>query len=141
MATDGIYDAVVIGSGPNGLCAGIRLEQAGRKVLIREAQPTIGGSCRSAALTLPGFTHDICATVQALACVSPFMKSLPLEEHGLELVYPPASYAHPLDDGTAAIAERTVEATAATLGQDRDAYIRKLDPFAKKWNELAPELL
>src|SRR5689334_15727839 len=141
MANDGIYDAVVIGSGPNGLCAGIALAQAGRKVLIREAQPTIGGSCRSAALTLPEFTHDICATVQALACVSPFMKSLPLAQHGLELVYPPAAYAHPLDDGTAAIAERALEATAATLGQDGDAYLSKLGPFAQKWNELAPDLL
>src|SRR6185437_15302825 len=93
MAMDGTYDAVVVGSGPNGLCAAITLAQAGRKVLVRESQPTIGGSCRSAELTLPGFTHDICSTVQALASVSPMIKSLPLAQYGLELIEPPAAYA------------------------------------------------
>src|SRR5690242_19038321 len=141
MAMDGTYDAVVIGSGPNGLCADIELARAGRKVLVREAQPTIGGSCRSAALTVPGFTHDICATVQALACVSPFMKSLPLAEHGLELAYPEAAYAHPLDDDSAAVAERTLDATAATLGVDGEAYQKHLGRFARKWDQLAPDLL
>src|SRR5436305_6286213 len=109
MASDASFDAVVIGSGPNGLCAAIALAQAGRSVLVRERAATIGGSCRSAELTLRGFVHDVCSTVQALARVSPFMKSLPLEKHGLELVYPPAGYAHPLDDGSAAVAERSHE--------------------------------
>ncbi len=93
------YDAIVVGAGPNGLSAAITLAQAGRSVLVREANATIGGSCRSAELTLPGYLHDICATVQALALASPFLRGLPLAEHGLELVYPRASYAHPLDDG------------------------------------------
>src|SRR5579884_3678501 len=94
------YDAVIVGSGPNGLCAAIALAQRGLKVLIREAADAIGGSCRSAQLTLPGFVHDICATVQVLAKASPFMRLLPLGEHGLDLIYPPAAYAHPLDDGS-----------------------------------------
>ena len=141
MANDASYDAVIIGAGPNGLCAGIALAQAGRKVLIREANSTIGGSCRSAELTLPGFTHDVCSTVQALARVSPFMKSLPLEKFGLEMVYPPAAYAHPLDGGTAAIAEPSLEETAKTLGPDGSAWIKRLAPFVQVWDELSSDLL
>jgi phytoene dehydrogenase-like protein len=141
MANDASYDAVVIGAGPNGLCAAIALAQAGRKVLIREANQTIGGSCRSAELTLPGFIHDVCSTVQALARVSPFMKSLPLEQYGLEMVYPPAAYAHPLDDGTAAVAERSLEDTARTLGPDGQAWIDHLKPYVDVWEELSSDLL
>src|SRR5436305_7624677 len=141
MANDASYDAVVIGAGPNGLCAAIALAQAGRKVLIREANQTIGGSCRSAELTLPGFIHDVCSTVQALARVSPFMKSLPLEQYGLEMVYPPAAYAHPLDDGTAAVAERSLEDTARTLGPDGQAWIDHLSPYGNVWEELSSDLL
>src|SRR5829696_10453824 len=100
------YDAIVIGSGPNGLAAAITLAQAGRSVLVREANGTIGGSCRSAELTLPGYTHDVCSTVQALAVASPFMRSQPLAEHGLELCYTKGEYAQPMDDGTAAVAYR-----------------------------------
>src|SRR6188472_353728 len=109
------YDAIVIGAGPNGLAAAITLAQAGRSVLVREANSTIGGSCRSAELTLPGFTHDICSTVQALAIASPFMRSQPLHDHGLELVHPHAEYAHPLDDGSAGVAYRSTALTAETL--------------------------
>jgi len=141
MPTDGTYDAVVIGSGPNGLCAAITLAQAGRKVLVREAQPTIGGSCRSAELTLPGFTHDICSTVQALASVSPMIKSLPLAKYGLELIEPLAAYAHPLDDGTAAVAYRSIEQTAATLGNDAQSYMKHIGPLAEHWDELSADLL
>src|SRR5688572_33272545 len=108
------YDAIVIGSGPNGMAAAITLARAGKSVLVHEAAATPGGSCRSAELTLSGFVHDICSTVQALAVASPFMRSLPLAEHGLELVHPLAPYAQPLDDGPAAIAERSVDDTAKT---------------------------
>src|SRR3954452_7648411 len=97
------YDAIVIGSGPNGLATAITIAQAGKSVLVREANSAIGGSCRSAELTLPGFVHDVCSTVQALAVASPFMRSVPLREHALELVHPGAPYAQPMDDGTAAI--------------------------------------
>ena len=135
------YDAIVVGAGPNGLAAAITLAQAGRSVLVREANDTLGGSCRSAELTLPGFTHDICSTVQALALASPFLRSLPLSEHGLELVHPRASYAHPLDGGTAAVAYRSLEETASTLGRDGAAWMKLFGPLVRDWEKLAPALL
>lgn len=135
------YDAVVIGAGPNGLAAAIVLAQAGRSVLVREANATLGGSCRSAELTLPGFIHDICSTVQALAVVSPFLRSLPLAEHGLELVFPKANFAQPMDDGTAAVSYRSLEETAATLGRDGEAWKQLYGPLVRDWDKLAPELL
>jgi phytoene dehydrogenase-like protein len=135
------YDAIVIGAGPNGLAAAITLAQAGRSVLVREANASIGGSCRSAELTLPGFTHDICSTVQALAVASPFLRELPLREHGAELVYPPAEYAHPLDDGTAAVAYRSIDATAETLGPDAKAWKKLLGPIVRDFQKMLPTLL
>jgi phytoene dehydrogenase-like protein len=135
------YDAIVIGAGPNGLAAAITLAQAGRSVLVREANATLGGSCRSAELTLPGFIHDICSTVQALAIASPFLRSLPLAEHGLELVHPRASYAHPLDDGSAAVAYPSLEETAATLGRDGAAWKKLFGPIVRDWQKLVPALL
>ena len=101
-------DAVVVGSGPNGLSAAIALARAGRRVTVLEGSETIGGGCRSEELTLPGFVHDTCSTVHALALASPFLSRLPLAEHGLELVHPGAPLAHPLDDGSAALLERSV---------------------------------
>jgi phytoene dehydrogenase-like protein len=135
------YDAIVIGAGPNGLAAAITLAQAGRSVLVREANPILGGSCRSAELTLPGFTHDICSTVQALAVASPFLRGLPLHEHGLELVYPAAEFAHPLDGGTAAVAYRSIDATAETLGADARAWKALFGPLVRDWRKLLPTLL
>ena len=136
------YDAIVIGSGPNGLAAAITLARAGRSVLVREANDTIGGSCRSAELTLPGFVHDVCSTVQALALSSPFMRDTPLADHGFRLVQPPAAYAHPLDDGTAAVAYRSIEATGSTLGPADAAAWRKLfGSISDNWLNLTPALL
>jgi len=135
------HDAIVIGSGPNGLCAAIVLARAGHSVLVREGATTIGGSCRSEALTLPGFVHDTCATVQALAVASPLMRTLPLAEHGLELVHPPAPCAQPLDGGRAAVLERSVDATADSLGADGPAYRALLGPLVDHWDELAGDLL
>jgi phytoene dehydrogenase-like protein len=135
------YDAIVIGAGPNGLAAAITLAQAGRSVLVREANPSLGGSCRSAELTLPGYTHDICSTVQALAVASPFLRGLPLSQHGLELAYPAAEFAHPLDDGTAAVAYRSLEATAETLGPDGKAWKKLFGPIVRDWEKLVPALL
>ena len=107
-------DAVVVGSGPNGLAAAIALAKAGRGVSLLEGQETVGGGCRSAALTLPGFVHDTCSTVHALALASPFLSRLPLAEHGFEAVHPEAPLAHPLDDGTAVMLERSVDRTAGS---------------------------
>jgi phytoene dehydrogenase-like protein len=135
------YDAIVIGAGPNGLAAAITLAQAGRSVLVREANSSLGGSCRSAELTLPGYTHDICSTVQALAVASPFLRELPLREHGLELVYPAAEFAHPLDGGTAAVAYRSIDATAETLGPDAQAWRALFGPIVRDWRKLLPTLL
>lgn len=115
-------DAVVIGSGPNGLAAAITLARAGCSVLVLEAKATPGGGMRSMELTLPGFIHDVCSAAHPLAVASPFFQSLPLVEHGLEWVYPPAPAAHPLDDAPAVIIERSLEATGARLGIDSRSY-------------------
>jgi phytoene dehydrogenase-like protein len=133
--------AVVVGSGPNGLAAATVLAQAGRDVLVFEGSETIGGGCRSAELTLPGFVHDTCSTVHALALASPFLSSLPLARHGLELVHPAAPLAHPLDDGTAVMLERSVGATAAGLGPDERAYRRMFDPLVRDAEVLFGSLL
>jgi phytoene dehydrogenase-like protein len=134
-------DAVVVGSGPNGLAAAITLARAGRSVLVVEAAETIGGGVRSAELTLPGFVHDVCSAIHALAKASPCFRELPLAEHGLEFVDPPAPLAHPLDDGTAVMLERSVEETAAGLGPDAEAYRKMMAPLVERSGHLEPFLL
>lgn len=135
------YDAVVIGSGPNGLAAAITIAQAGRKVLVLEAADTIGGGCRSAELTLPGFVHDVCSAVHPLAAQSPFFRSLPLASHGLEWVKAESSVAHPFDDGSAALVCGSIERTAATLDSDEGAYRTLFDWMVAHWPELEPVVL
>src|ERR1700744_5985416 len=115
------YDAVVIGSGPNGLAAAILLQQNGLSVLLIEGKDTIGGGMRSAELTLPGFTHDICSAIHPLAAGSPFLTTLPLEQHGLEWIYPEIDAAHPFDDGIAALLKKSITETALALGTDEQA--------------------
>ncbi|HSN73487.1 MAG TPA: FAD-dependent oxidoreductase, partial [Anaerolineae bacterium] len=110
------YDAVIVGSGPNGLAAAITLARAGRSVLVLEGAETVGGGLRSAELTLPGFVHDPCSAFHPLGIASPLWRRLPLAEHGLAWVHPPAPLAHPFDDGTAVVVERDVVATAGQLG-------------------------
>jgi phytoene dehydrogenase-like protein len=100
------YDAIVVGSGPNGLAAAITLAQAGLAVVVYEAKDTIGGGCRTKELTLPGFLHDVCSAIHPLALDSAFFRSLPLKQYGLEMIQPLAPLAHPLDDGTAVMLER-----------------------------------
>ena len=112
------YDAVVVGSGPNGLAAAITLAREGRSVLVIEGAATPGGGMRSAALTLPGFVHDVCSAIHPLAAASPFFRTLPLEKFGVEWIHPPLPLAHPLAGGHAALVERSVEATAARLGHN-----------------------
>ena len=135
-------DAIVIGSGPNGLAAAIALAQAGRSVRVYEAQPTIGGGMRSLPLTEAGVVHDVCATVHALAAASPFLSTLPLDQFGLELAHAPAPFAHPLDDGGAVVVERSVEATAESLlGADGKAYGKLITPFVERSAQLMEALL
>ncbi len=141
MSTQTSYDAVVVGAGPNGLAAAITLARAGRSVLVVEAEATIGGGTRSSELTLPGFMHDLCSAVHPLGVASPFFRTLPLGRYGLEWLYPPAAFAHPLDDGTALVAERSLEATAAALGRDGPAYRRLMAPLAAHAHELLEDIL
>jgi phytoene dehydrogenase-like protein len=130
--------ACVIGSGPNGLTAAIMLAQAGLRTTVFEAQPTIGGSTRSAALTLPGFVHDICSAVHPWAAGSPVFASFPLAAHGLEWIQPPLPLAHPLDNGSAAVMARSLEETCARLGADGPRYRRAIGPLVRGWGDLLP---
>ncbi len=122
-------DAVVIGSGPNGLAAAVSLAQAGASVLVLEARDEIGGGTRTAELTLPGYAHDVCSAVHPMGALSPFFRTLPLLEHGLRCIHPRASVAHPLDDGPATLLYRSVEQTAAELEVDEVAYRKLLGPL------------
>ena len=134
-------DAIVVGSGPNGLAAAITLARAGCSVLVYEANATIGGGARSAELTLPGFLHDVCSAVHPLAAGSPFFKTLPLERFGLEWIQPEIPLAHPLDDGSAACLYRDIDLTAEQLSGDSRAYRRLMKPLARNWEKLANEFL
>jgi phytoene dehydrogenase-like protein len=130
--------ALVVGSGPNGLAAAIVLLQAGVEVEVREAAGHIGGGLHTEELTLPGFRHDVCASVLPLAVGSPFFRSLELP---VEWVHPAAPAAHPLDDGTAVVLERSLDATVEQLGRDGAAYRKLVEPLVENWDELAPALL
>ena len=133
----GTYDAVVVGSGPNGLAAAIELARNGRRVAVLEGRSTIGGGTRSAEITLPGFVHDLGSAIHPLGYASPFFGSLPLEDHGLEWVHPQAPLAHPLDGGEAAVLERSIEETAAALGPDAASYRRLMEPISTDAGRIA----
>ena len=135
------YDAVVVGSGPNGLAAAITLARAGCSVLVVEAAETIGGGLRSKPLTLPGFVHDVCAAIHPLAAASPFFRSLPLAEHGATWIEPDAALAHPLDNGPALLLERSLGHTGAGLGADGSAYVDLVAPLVRHWESLMDMLL
>lgn len=135
------YDAVVVGSGPNGFAAAIALAQAKLSVLLLEARDTYGGGMRSAEITLPGFTHDICSAIHPLALGSPFFSTLPLKEYGLEWIHPSAPLAHPLEDGHVAMLERSIEATGQWLGEDALAYKKLMQPLLDSWPDIFSDIL
>jgi phytoene dehydrogenase-like protein len=135
-------DAVVVGAGPNGLAAAITLARAGRSVRVLEAASTIGGGMKTEELTLPGFRHDVCATIVPLTAASPFFRSVDLVTRGAELVHPDAPLAHPLDGGRAVVLERSVEATATALGMaDGAGWRRMFGPLVDAADQLEVELL
>lgn len=135
------YDAIVVGSGPNGLAAAITMQQAGLSVLLIEAKETIGGGMRSAELTLPHFVHDVCSAIHPLAACSPVFKILPLEQHGLKFIEPIIAAAHPFDDGSAAALYRSVDQTAKGLGEDEGSYCKLMKPLVKDWPLIVTDLL
>jgi len=134
-------DAIVVGSGPNGLAAAIRMAQAGWSVTLVEGADVPGGGVRSAALTLPGHIHDICSAVYPLAVCSPFFRTLSLEKHGVEFVYPVVAMGHPFEDGSAALLHPSLEETAASLGSDGRSYQQLMEGFVARWQDLLQDLL
>jgi phytoene dehydrogenase-like protein len=136
-----VPDAVVVGSGPNGLAAAIAIARAGRSVTVYEANGEIGGGSRSRALTRPGFVHDLCSAFHPMAAGSPFFRQLSLAQHGLQWIHPDAPLVHPLDDGTAAVLERTLDRTAKGLGADGGAWLDLFAPSVTRWEELLDEVL
>ncbi|HOJ13078.1 MAG TPA: NAD(P)/FAD-dependent oxidoreductase [Deltaproteobacteria bacterium] len=133
-------DAVVVGSGPNGLAAAVTLAGAGRSVKVYEAADTPGGAVRSGQSILQGYVHDLGAAVFPMAVDTPFFRGVPMREFGLEFIFPEASVAHPLDDGTAAVLWRDPERTAAGLGPDSNRYWALMRPVLGRWDELVDDL-
>jgi phytoene dehydrogenase-like protein len=134
-------DAVVVGAGPNGLAAAIELARAGLSVSVLEAADTVGGGARSAKLTLPEFVHDVCSAIHPLGVASPFFRTLPLTDHGLAWIEPPAALAHPFDDGSAALLARSPEAAMPALGEDDERWRRLFAPFVRDTDSLLDEIL
>ena len=130
------FDAAVVGSGPNGLAAALAIQATGRRVVLYEAREKLGGGLSTDELTLPGFRHDLCSAIHPMAVASPFMRTLPLAEHGLEWVHPELPLAHPLADGPAVLLHRSVARTAQGLGGDGQAYYRFMQPLVEGWQAL-----
>jgi phytoene dehydrogenase-like protein len=135
------YDAIVVGSGPNGLAAAIVLQTEGLRVLLIEGKDTIGGGLRSEEITLPGFVHDICSAIHPLAVGSPLFSKLPLSQHGLEFIYPKFAAAHPFDDGSAALLTNSLDETALSLGKDSEHYKNLIGPLVKDWDSIINNIL
>ncbi len=134
------YDAVIVGSGPNGLAAAVALAKAGHSVKVVEGQATLGGGTRTLPLTLPGFAHDVCSAIHPLAAASPFFASLDLAKHGVEFIHSPHPLAHPLDGGRAVVLHRSIEETAEGLGRDAKKYLALVKPFVEHFEDLKPLL-
>jgi phytoene dehydrogenase-like protein len=135
------YDAVIVGSGPNGLAAAILMQQSGLQVLLLEGKDTIGGGLRTAELTLPGYLHDVCSAIHPLAVSSPYLQTLPLHQFGLEYIFPETPAAHPFDDGSVALLKNSLADTAQALGADAKAYEQLVAPLVKSWPGIAPNVL
>ncbi|HEV6955093.1 MAG TPA: NAD(P)/FAD-dependent oxidoreductase [Promicromonospora sp.] len=134
-----LLDAVVVGSGPNGLAAAVTLARAGLGVRVLEAQPTIGGGARTVRLPelSADLAFDLCSAVHPMAWASPFLRAFDLAAHGVELAAPDVAYAHPLDGGRAGIAHRDLDRTAEGLGPDGDAWRDLLGPLSAGWRQVA----
>jgi phytoene dehydrogenase-like protein len=135
------YDAVVVGAGPNGLAAAIRIAQDGFSTLLLERSTEVGGACRTEELTLPGFRHDIGSGVHPLALGSPFFSSLPLEKYGLTWCQPEIPVAHPINQTEIATLRRSINETGISLGRDAKAYQRLFEPIVSRWQALLDEFL
>jgi phytoene dehydrogenase-like protein len=136
-----VVDAVVVGAGPNGLAAGVTLAGAGASVLVLEGAEQIGGGARSRELTVPGLVHDVCSAIHPLGATSPYLATLPLDEHGLEWRFPEVDLAHPLDGGRAGVMVRDLDATVAGLGADGPTWRRLFGPLVERFDHVAAEIL
>jgi phytoene dehydrogenase-like protein len=141
MANSFEYDAVVIGSGPNGLSAAITLQRFGLSVLVIEGADKIGGGMRTSELVLPGYLSDVCSAVHPMAAGSPFLQQLPLEKFGLEYINPPVLAAHPFDNGTAAVLLQSLQQTAERLGADKEAYLQLIGSVVDLWPRIDEDIL
>jgi len=128
---NGRPDAVVVGAGPNGLAAALRLSAAGLRVQVVEAADRPGGGMRTEELMRPGFFHDVCSIVQPMAAAAPFFREFRPETRGVRLVHPEINFAHPLDGGRAAVSVRSLDETAVRLGVDAAAYRRLFGPLVE----------
>ena len=135
------FDAIIVGSGPNGLAAAITLQKAGLSVLVLEGKDSIGGGMRTLELTLPGFKHDVCSAIHPMAVGSPFFANIPLHEHGLEFIHAPLAAAHPLDNGETAILSKSINETVGSLGIDHDAYLSLIEPLVESWPKIAADVM
>ena len=135
------YDAVIVGSGPNGLAAAVTLARCGQKVIVLEAKKNIGGGTRTTEVTLPGFHHDICSAVHPLGVAYPFFRDLPLADFVLEWIQPPLSVAHPLDDGRTPFLSLSLEESSASLGVDCQTYLSWMTPLVESWTAIMEDIL
>jgi phytoene dehydrogenase-like protein len=135
------YDAIVVGSGPNGLAAAIRLQQQGHSVLLIEGKDQVGGGLRTGELTLPGFRHDVCSAIHPMAIHSPFLSSLPLADFGLEFIHPAIAAAHPFDGEGAAYVTKSIADTAKALGKDEQVYLDLIGPVIENWPFIIDSIL